>query len=339
MLSEENTLCLGSLILWDSAAQAVFSPHCVHFPLLTAGHLRRVFRGADPESPEPTADSSLAPSAPGEEAKEEQNDHKPPAVVTPQPEHSEPVVLEKEQEQIDLSEGQCQTEGELLPAREQEEQLGQQVEEALENGQNIKAEPQAELPEAQSAIVAVKGRHQEDMRSTEEEMRLHQQRGDQQNRVSERVAATPLIKLSLSSALQNFKEKLQAELQEARARIEAREKRLEEGMKIIKEKTNHLIEEMEVLDNQVGVLTSHLAASEGFQQMTGDEETQGRHEAQQLSQAEILKVERVSKMVEEKWTQWEEIYTGSSIESAASSSSSSSAAAAADSSSSSSSII
>ncbi|XP_014114213.1 PREDICTED: uncharacterized protein LOC106628541 [Pseudopodoces humilis] len=45
------------------------------------------------------------------------------------------VLLEKEHQQIILSEMPCQTEGELLPAREQEEQLGQQVEEPLENGQ------------------------------------------------------------------------------------------------------------------------------------------------------------------------------------------------------------
>ncbi|KAM7025457.1 uncharacterized protein M8220_016341 [Acridotheres tristis] len=54
------------------------------------GHLRRVFRCADPESPEPAADSSLAPSAPAEESKEEQNDHKPPTGVTAQAEYSEP---------------------------------------------------------------------------------------------------------------------------------------------------------------------------------------------------------------------------------------------------------
>ncbi|XP_023803680.1 uncharacterized protein LOC111945240, partial [Cyanistes caeruleus] len=261
-----------------------------------ACHLRRVFRGADPESPEPTVDSSLAPSAPGEEAKEEQNDREPPAVVTPQPEHSETVVLDKEQEQIDLSEMPCQTEGELLPAREQEEQLGQQVEEPLENGQNIKAEPQAELPEAQSAIVAVKRRHQEDMRNIQEEMTLYRQRRDLQNKVSDRVAAIPLIKLSLSCVLEDSKENLQAEMQDIRARIKEREKRLEEEMKMVEEEINHLIQEKNFLHKQVGVLTSHLAAWEGFQQMTGDEEPQGWREAQQLSQAEMLKVERVSKM-------------------------------------------
>ncbi|XP_023801399.1 uncharacterized protein LOC111942508 isoform X3 [Cyanistes caeruleus] len=202
----------------------------------------------------------------------------------------------------------CQTEGELFPGREQEEQLGQQVEEALENGQNIKAEPQAELPEAQSAMVAVKRRHQEDMRSTEEEMRLHEQRGDQQNQVSERVEVTPLIKLSLSCVLEDSKENLQAEMQETEARINAKEKRLEEELKIVIEKINHLIQKKDSLLKQVGVLTSHLAACKGFQRMTGDEETQGWREAQQLSQAEMLKVEHVSKMVEEKWTQWEESY-------------------------------
>ncbi|XP_023803476.1 uncharacterized protein LOC111945013, partial [Cyanistes caeruleus] len=145
----------------------------------------------------------------------------------------------------------CQTEGELLPAREQKEQLGQQVEEALENGQNIKAEPQAELPEAQSAIVAVKRRPQEDMRNIQEEMTLYRQRRDQQNKVSDRVAATPLIKLSLSCVLEDSKENLQAEMQDIRARIKEREKRLEEEMKMVEEEINHLIQEKNFLHKQV----------------------------------------------------------------------------------------
>lgn len=45
------------------------------------------------------------------------------------------VLLEKEHEQIALSEMPCQTRGELFPAREQLEQLRQQVEEPRENGQ------------------------------------------------------------------------------------------------------------------------------------------------------------------------------------------------------------
>ena len=45
------------------------------------------------------------------------------------------ALLEKEHEQIALSEVPCQTQGELFPAWEQEEQLRQQVEELQENGQ------------------------------------------------------------------------------------------------------------------------------------------------------------------------------------------------------------
>ncbi|XP_037981519.1 serine/threonine-protein kinase PAK 3-like [Motacilla alba alba] len=90
------------------------------------------------------------------------------------------VLLEKEQEQVASSEMPCQTQGELFPAREQEEQLRQQVEEPQQNGQNIKAEPQAELPKAQSDIMAPKRRNEEDMGSIQEK-NLHQQRGDQQN--------------------------------------------------------------------------------------------------------------------------------------------------------------
>ncbi|XP_057899765.1 serine/threonine-protein kinase PAK 3-like [Melospiza georgiana] len=48
----------------------------------------------------------------------------------------------------------------------------------------IKAEPQAELPEAQSAIMDVKNMNKEDMGRNQEE-NLHQQRGDQQNQVQE----------------------------------------------------------------------------------------------------------------------------------------------------------
>ncbi|KAL9815771.1 serine/threonine-protein kinase PAK 3-like [Geothlypis trichas] len=70
------------------------------------------------------------------------------------------VLLEKEQEHTALSEMPCQTQGELFPAREQEEQLRQQVEEPQENGQNISAEPQAELPKAQSDIMAGKEKEQ-----------------------------------------------------------------------------------------------------------------------------------------------------------------------------------
>ncbi|XP_053860069.1 serine/threonine-protein kinase PAK 3-like [Vidua macroura] len=201
---------------------------------------------------EAAAVSAPAPSAPGEEAKEEQNeqdDHKPAAVVTAEPDASERILPEKEQEQIVLSEMPCRTQGELR-AREQEEQLRQQVEEPQENGQNIKAEPQAELPEAQSAITEVKKRNQEETRRIQKEMNLHQQRGDQQNQVTERVAVTPLVKDPLSCILQNLKEQLDTDFQKAHAKIMAREKRQEEEMKIIREKLNPL---PQALQKQVAI--------------------------------------------------------------------------------------
>ncbi|XP_053860031.1 serine/threonine-protein kinase PAK 3-like [Vidua macroura] len=216
------------------------------------GHLKHVFSGADAKITEAAAVSALAPSAPEEEAKEEQNvqdDHKPAAVVTAEPDASKRILPEKEQEQIAFSEMPCQTQGELR-AREQEEQLRQQVEEPQENGQNIKAEPQAELPEAQSAITEVKKRNQEETRRIQEEMNLHQQRGDQQNQVSERVAATPLMKDPLSRILQNLKEQLDTDFQKAHAKIKAREKRQEEEMKIIREKLNPL---PQALQKQVAI--------------------------------------------------------------------------------------
>ncbi|XP_077028261.1 serine/threonine-protein kinase PAK 2-like [Agelaius phoeniceus] len=217
-----------------------------------ARHLRRVFRGADPEVTEARAVSPPAPAAPGEEAKEEQtevDDRQPPSVITPEPGYSEAVLLEREQEQIASAEMPWQTQGELFPAREQEEQLRQQVEEPQENGQKMKAEPQAELPEAQNAIMAVKRRNKEDMGRIQEE-NLHQQRGDQQNQVRERVAATPVIRRPLPPCLQNIKEYLQAELQKTDARIRALEKRLEEDMKIIREKANPL---PQALQKQVAI--------------------------------------------------------------------------------------
>ncbi|XP_054509267.1 uncharacterized protein LOC129133665 [Agelaius phoeniceus] len=226
--------------------------YSTYFMTSPANHMIHVFRGADPEITESTAVSPLAPSAHGEEAEEEANEvdeHQPPGVVTPQPEHSEPVLLEREQEQIASSEMPWQTQGELFPAREQEEQLRQQVEEPQENGQKMKAEPQAELPKAQSAIMDVKRRKKEDMGRIQEE-NLHQQRGDQQNQVSERVAATPVIRRPLPPCLQNIKEYLQAELQKTDARIRALEKRLEEDMKIIREKDNPL---PQALQKQVAI--------------------------------------------------------------------------------------
>ncbi|XP_064260794.1 serine/threonine-protein kinase PAK 3-like [Passer domesticus] len=279
--------------------------YSAYFLTHVARQLKHVFRGADHEVTEPTAISPLAPSAPAEEAQEEQiegYDREPLSPVTPETEYSEPVLVEKEPEQIALSEVPCQAQGELFPAREQEEQLRQQVEEPQQNGQDIKSKPQAELPEAQSAIMAVK-RKQEDMRRIQKE-----HRGNQQKQVSERVAATPLRKRPLPPCLQNIKECLQAELQKTEDKIKAWEKRLEEEMKIVRENANPL---PQALQKQVQVLTSHLAACEDFQRMSGNEGPQGRREAQVPSPPEVLKFEHDLKMMQEKRTQWEQIYTGS----------------------------
>ncbi|XP_053860009.1 golgin subfamily A member 6-like protein 22 [Vidua macroura] len=149
----------------------------------------------------------------------------------------------------------CQTQGELR-AREQEEQLRQQVEEPQENGQSIKAEPQAELPEAQSAITEVKKRNQEETRRIQKEMNLHQQRGDQQNQVTERVAVTPLVKDPLSRILEKLKEQLDTDFQKAHAKIMAREKRQEEEMKIIREKLNPLPQALQKQVSERGIATA-----------------------------------------------------------------------------------
>ncbi|RMC16970.1 hypothetical protein DUI87_06226 [Hirundo rustica rustica] len=57
----------------------------------------------------------------------------------------------------------------------------------------------------------------------------------------------------------------------------------------------------------VEVLATHLAACKDFQQVTGNKEPQNSCEAQQVSQAEVLPVEQVVKMVEEKRTPCEEV--------------------------------
>ncbi|RMB97649.1 hypothetical protein DUI87_25800 [Hirundo rustica rustica] len=298
-----------------------------------ARHLRRVFRGADPESTESRADSPLASSAPGEEAKEEQNDHQPPAVLTPQPELSRTVPLEKEHEQIACSEMPCQPchiQGELSPAKEGEKQLRQQLEEPQENGQNMEAEAQAELPKAPSDIMAVKRSNKEDMRRTQDRWNLQQQRGDQQNQNSGKKLQTELQKTRARiKARKNLDEKLQEKLQKTQAKIKAVDERLEVETEIQRETEeiiNLLLEEQEALQKRVEVLASHLAACKDFQQVTGNKEPQNSCEAQQVSQAEVLPVEHVVKMVEEKRTPCEEvehlnkelqIYTGSSIEPAA----------------------
>lgn len=224
------------------------------------------------------------------------------------------LLLEKEHEQIALSEMPCQTRGELFPAREQLQQLRQQVEEAQENGQNIKAEPQAELPEAKSDIKAAKRRNKEDIRSIQEEKNLHQHRSDLQEQVSVRAEATPLMRHPLSWFLQNFNKELQAELQETEARIKAREKRLDEETKVAREKLNVLLQEQAALQKRVEDLTSQLAACKDFQQVIGHKEPQGWRGAQELSQPDLLQLEPVLKMVEEKRTPGEEIYTGSLME-------------------------
>ncbi|XP_058678269.1 serine/threonine-protein kinase pak-1-like [Ammospiza caudacuta] len=158
--------------------------------------------------------------------------------------------LEKEQEHTASSEMPCQTQGELFPAREQEEQLRQQVEEPQENGQNIKAEPQAELPEAQSAIMAVKRRNED----IQEEKNLPMHRGNQQKQVNEGMAATPLMKESaFRCCLQKIDKQMQAQLKETEARIKARKKRPDKKIKIIKEKINSLLQEQKALEKRVAI--------------------------------------------------------------------------------------
>lgn len=111
----------------------------------------------------------------------------------------------------------------------------------------------------------------------------------------------------LSWFLQNFNKELQAELQETEARIKAREKRLDEETKVAREKLNVLLQEQAALQKRVEDLTSQLAACKDFQQVIGHKEPQGWRGAQELSQPDLLQLEPVLKMVEEKRTPGEEV--------------------------------
>ncbi|RMC16835.1 hypothetical protein DUI87_06088 [Hirundo rustica rustica] len=194
----------------------------------------------------------------------------------------------------------------------------------------MEAEAQAELPKAPSDIMAVKRSNKEDMRRTQDRWNLQQQRGDQQNQNSGKKLQTELQKTQARiKARKNLDEKLQEKLQKTQAKIKAVDERLEVETEIQRETEeiiNLLLEEQEALQKRVEVLASHLAACKDFQQVTGNKEPQNSCEAQQVSQAEVLPVEQVVKMVEEKRTPCEEvehlnkelqIYTGSSIEPAA----------------------
>ncbi|XP_056369758.1 serine/threonine-protein kinase PAK 3-like [Oenanthe melanoleuca] len=158
--------------------------------------------------------------------------------------------------------------------------------------------------------MAVKRQDKEDMRSVQEEMNPHHQRGDQQNEVSAAVADPPL-KNYFSGFFQNLKDQVDAELQETETMIKEKEKRLEEELKYIREKCNPLLQ---TVDKQVKVLRSRLPASKDFQQMTGNKKPCSWFEALQWSQSEMLQIGHIPKMVQERRTQWEKICTGSVTE-------------------------
>ncbi|TRZ08563.1 hypothetical protein HGM15179_018544, partial [Zosterops borbonicus] len=145
--------------------------------------------------------------------------------------------------------------------------------------------PQAELPEPQSDM-AVRRKIREDRRGIQDEKNLPQQRGDQPTQVRVRVAATPLMKHPLPRSLQNINEELQAERQETEATINTSDMSVEEELEIIREKLHLLLQ-----DQKVEMLMSHLAACKGIQQMTGNEDPQGWHEALEQSQPEMLQLE------------------------------------------------
>ncbi|XP_027733838.1 serine/threonine-protein kinase PAK 3-like [Empidonax traillii] len=206
-----------------------------------------------------------------------------------------------------------QTQGELFQTQQQ---LEQQEEEQRENGQNIKAKLQAQLPEASRKTKATEERHEDETKSIRDEMNLFQQREDLQNEVRETVAGTPVKRLSLPLCLQNSKEKLQAQLQRAWSEIKAMEERHEEELKNIQQDVSLLQQQQKTLRKLVEELTSHLAEPKLSQQVTGNKghQDQSRGWERPRPRQEVLEVEHFQKTVEEKKTQDEEIYTGSVIE-------------------------
>ncbi|XP_017668238.1 PREDICTED: serine/threonine-protein kinase PAK 3-like isoform X2 [Lepidothrix coronata] len=263
-----------------------------------------------PGQPESSAKPALevvrSPSVPGEEAKEEENSNNPPSVAaSPQPGQPESVLPEEDHGKIALLD--MQTQGELFQTQQQ---LEQQEEEQRENGQNIKTKPQAQLPEAQRKTKAAEERHEEETKSIQDEMNLFQQSGDLQNEMRETVAGTPVKRLSLPLCLQNSREKLQAELQRAWSEIKAMGERHEEEMKNIQEDVNLLLQQKETLRKLVEELASHLAAPKLSQQVIGNRAQQGQRNGQERPREEVLEVEHLQKMMEEKKTQDEEIYRG-----------------------------
>ncbi|XP_032532572.1 serine/threonine-protein kinase PAK 3-like isoform X2 [Chiroxiphia lanceolata] len=266
-----------------------------------------------PGQPESSAKPALqlvqSPSVPGKEAKEEENYNNPPSVAAPRPGQPESVLPEEDRGKIALLD--MQTQGELFPTQQQ---LEQQEEEQRENGQNIKTKLQAQLPEAQRKTKAAEERHEEETKSIQDEMNLFQQSRDLQNEMRETVAGTPVKRLSLPLRLQNSREKLQAELQRAWSEIKAMGERHEEEMKNIQEDVNLLLQQKETLRKLVEELTSHLAAPKLSQQVIGNKAQQGQRKGQERPREEVLEVEHLQKMMEEKKTQDEEIYIGSVIE-------------------------
>ncbi|XP_017928273.1 serine/threonine-protein kinase PAK 3-like [Manacus vitellinus] len=196
------------------------------------------------------------------------------------------------------------TQGELFQTQQQ---LEQQEEEQRENGQNIKTKLQAQLPEAQRKTKAAEERHEEETKRIQDEMNLFQQSGDLQNEMRETVAGTPVKRLSLPLCLQNSREKLQAELQRAWSEIKAMGERHEEEMKNIQEDVNLLLQQKETLRKLVEELASHLAAPKLSQQVIGNKAQQGQRKGQERPREEMLEVEHLQKMMEEKKTQDEEV--------------------------------
>ncbi|XP_064247982.1 centrosome-associated protein CEP250-like [Passer domesticus] len=160
------------------------------------------------------------------------------------------VLLEEQKEKSALSEALLQTQGELSRARQQVQQLRQEVQEQQEKGQlsTIKANLQAELQEARSEVQAAERRHKEELQGLKEEMNLVlAHREALQKQVSERAVVAELT--SQLAACRECQEKtVQRAQQDVReAQQESRQKLSEvEHVQKLLEEAEHQNKELQV---------------------------------------------------------------------------------------------
>ncbi|XP_059336545.1 centrosome-associated protein CEP250 [Ammospiza nelsoni] len=157
------------------------------------------------------------------------------------------VLLEEQKEKSALSEALLQTQGELIRARQQVQQLRQEVTEQQEKGQTVKANLQAELEEAHSEAQAAQRRHEEELQGLKEEINLLlEQREALQKQVAE-----------LTSQLAASRECQERTVQ--RAQQDVREAQEVSRQKLLEaEQTQKMLEEAEHQKKELQVYLEYL---------------------------------------------------------------------------------